>query len=385
MLTKILQGKSLVQLWQKMYCGQSQSGTCSQCQHMRIICWCHTPSLCWRSEQVEYRYLRFCQVKDLLEDFIYGMEFMDTVDGDQSLECCPKKHRHHEFVDVKKLTLAHLPHDLRHASVLVWLKYCALLVVKLKRVTSNGKATGRVCFVVRERGIVKTCSSNKCHIEDPHEVYGGISIITNMHVVKNDFDASRTTVEFFYDDKESPPHTEQGSSITLTKREMDYGVFSCYVHNKDLVGKLMLVDEIKHYAWLQIPAELRKISKDYAIIISHPHGESKKFSFGKILDREILWNSEQLENNRVLQNMFNTLETLQEPVLTWFSVFIQEFIMSREIKLPHKRTRYDTATCKGSSGAPVYMGSVVEENGREINLPHTHRGVDREVFNISFT
>lgn len=310
---------------------------------------------------------------------------MDTADGDQSLECCPKKHRHHEFVDVKKLRLDHLPQDLRHTSVLVWLKYCALLVVKLRRVTSNGKATGRVCFVVRERRIVKMCSSKACHIKGPHEVYGGISIITNMHVVKNDSDVSQTTVEFFYDDKDSPPHTEHGSGLTLTKREMDYGVFSCYVHNKDLVTTLMLADEIKNYSWLQIPVELRKNSKDYAIIISHPHGESKKFSFGKILDREIWWNSEQLENNRLLQNMFNTLETLQEPILTWFSVFIEEFLMSREIKLPHKRTKYDTATCKGSSGAPVYMGSVVYENGQELNLPHTHRGWDKNVLNISCT
>ena len=134
-------------------------------------------------------------------------------------------------------------------------------------------------------------------------------------------------------------------------------------------------DKIRDYIWQHIPKQVRLNSKRYAIVISHPHGTCKKVSIGTVIERQTRYKSDaDMANIRILRDIYNTcLETKLGSGTLRFAEYIR---LLPDLDLSFTITWYTTATCKGSSGAPVFMGNVVKEHGVEVNQAHTHRGVD---------
>ena len=316
---------------------------------------------------------------------IENCESQPGSDLDIASPMCEKNHQHDDYIPVDNFSTELLPEELRHPNVCVWLRNCSPLVVRLLK---NNTATGRASIISNEIGSTVLCDQIHCQytrtLGRDHLLHGGIGIITNKHVVMDDDEASMTKVEFFYndDDRRNTVEREFGHRLHFTNYKMDYTMFSCYVHSTDLVKLVENLDLRRQYAWECIPSHIRQASRAYAFVISHPHGVAKKLSFGKVIDREMRCRSEQEKINFALvRSLYETCAKARS--LERFAAY---FAMFPKIPLPFTITWYDTATCKGSSGAPVYMGNTVLENGREINQAHTHRGLDRlKGYNNCFT
>ena len=326
--------------------------------------------------------IRFSEIHltgDVLD--IENCESQPGTDLDVAAPMCEKNHQHDDFIQADELSREYLPEELKDPTVCVWLRNCSPLVVRLLR---NNTATGRALIISKEVGSTIPCDQIHCHIKGHHDLHGGIGIITNKHVVMNTDQAATTKVEFFYkdDDRRETVERELGHRLHFTNHKMDYTMFSCYVHSKDLVKLVENLDLRRQHAWERIPPQIRQASAAYAIVISHPHGVAKKISFGKVIDREMRCRTDEEKRNfALIRSLYQICAKAHalERFAAYFAVF-------PDLPLPYTITWYNTATCKGSSGAPVYMGNTVIENQVEINQAHTHRGFDKiKGYNNCFT
>ncbi|KAK7003135.1 hypothetical protein BgiMline_004563 [Biomphalaria glabrata] len=341
-----------------------------------------------------YKYLQHWYPRDSSEE---SEDVIESGLVDEYVECV-KADKHSEFIDINEFCLNHLPEDIRHENVYKWLKIVEQSVVKLQNVVHHALATGRVSFLDEEEGASKVCPVKECRHRQKlgdHVVYGGLGIITNTHFVSRELDAEETQVEFFYSEENSTSRcTERGSSSRFRDTHFDYSVFSCYVHDKSLVKKMKGILRQKDQLWLQIPETIRLLTKKYAIVISHPHGTSKKISIGHVQGSELICTHEQEKLNAILLLKLYDACIMEKPGLLRFVEHNQTYdlknlglrrfeayykcLQSKGLTLPYKKIRYTAATCRGSSGAPVYMGNTVIENRIEFNLAHTHKGATRE-------
>ncbi|KAI8796929.1 hypothetical protein BgiMline_004564 [Biomphalaria glabrata] len=333
-------------------------------------------------QESSFKFLQKLYPSYSLEDLLSEDAIEVNLDED---DFCDKYDRHNEYIAVNDFSLEHLPSPIKHIAVYIWLRNVAPFVVRLKR---DGNATGRICILDQEKNKSKICDDVHCQFLEKlgrnHNVYGGLGIITNKHVIKSDCDAAMTRVDFFYNDENSPPiYTELGNSLQLSDTRFDYSVFSCYVHDKLLLEMVKVLDSKRDYAWLRIPPRIRTLTQQYAIIISHPHGKAKKISIGMVKETEVKGKNELANiSASALRVIYNLCEKQGSEGLKRFLAYYN----LQKQELPFRITWYTTATCKGSSGAPVYMGNIVTENGQEKNLAHTHRGVDKNKhLNVCFT
>lgn len=339
--------------------------------------------------------------------FFVSVDFLDIENAEADPGCdldvadpmCEKSHQHCDFIDIDDFTIDHLPLEIRHCTTYVWLRNCAPLVVRLLR---NLTATGRACIHSEDLGKTLICDDVHCpyvtSLGQGHELYGGIGIITNRHVVKDGNQAAMTKIEFFYNNDDSRKKSsllnsmmipvgvvkELGAKLYTTNTRMDYTLFTCYVHSKELVEMVATFDKRRNFAWLAMPQNIRENTRSFAMVISHPHGASKKISIGNVVGRETrVRSSQEVEFMRILRNILDLCERSGRLGMKRFAGYWQQV---PDINLPHFVTWYTAPTCKGSSGAPVYMGNTVLEYGEEINQAHTHRGVDNtRGFNNCFT
>ena len=301
---------------------------------------------------------------------------------------CAKIRQHSEFIGVNDFKCQDLPKDIQNLSFYVWLRNCIPLVVRIN--CQHGiVATGRAILIPHKRLDKKICQDYECRYRETlgseHEIYGGIGIITNKHVVKNNIEAQNTTIEFFFHDNENRNYTiiqDRGSEIYSTNNNFDYTVFTSYTHRKDLFDIIELLEKIRTHVWQRIPKQIRENSRFYAIIISHPHGTFKKVSIGNVLGRVHRGLTiDAAKNVIILRDLYNICDEVGG--LTRFAEYFRQV---PDFHVVFTITTYSTATCKGSSGAPVFMGDVVNENGVEINQAHTHRGTDHNTgHNMCYT
>lgn len=359
---------------------------CGKCQRLLVVCTCGlnigpNGGNLWGLDTV---FTSGFDSDGLLPGDILDIENCEIQPGnalDVASPMCDKNHQHDDFIQAETFSLEHLPAELSDPTTCVWLRNCSPLVVRLLR---NGTATGRALLISDEVNSTVPCDQLHCNHPRGHVLYGGIGIITNKHVVMNDDQAAVTKVEFFYNDEDRRETVvqEYGHRLHFTNYKMDYSMFSCYVHDQELIKLVENLDLRRQYAWECIPPQVREASRRYAIVISHPHGVPKKISIGKVIDREMRCrNSEERTN-------FNLVRALYEICLKVGALmrFAAYFAVFPNLPLPFTITWYNTATCKGSSGAPVYMGNTIVENGVEINQAHTHRGLDKlKGYNNCFT
>ncbi|GFR63805.1 hypothetical protein ElyMa_003615300 [Elysia marginata] len=145
-------------------------------------------------------------------------------------------------------------------------------------------------------------------------------IRTANHVVYNEEEAKATKVDFFFNidsnESDGTMKTEFGLELDWSSPGRDICRMVCVTHDEALAQRI----ESAWRSWRRGKVNLQDLShpellplptcggdREPALIISHPHGRSKKISIGYVTGKE-------------------------EPVI-----------------------KYNTATCPGSSGAPVFV------------------------------
>lgn len=201
--------------------------------------------------------------------------------------------------------------------------------------------SGRIWGVYKDR--IKTdipCPFPDCkEIEGPHTVSGYLRVHTAMHVVFDDSEAQRTTVEFFYDrpGDRSTVVTARGVTVVRADINGDYCVMDCVTHDPDLCSTLDTIRQQWSSAWPEVDKIL--YGKNFSIVVSHPHGCSKQMSIGHCIERE--WGKENEDE-------------------FWY------------------KYAFTAATCPGCSGAPVWVpGSDGLYSGYAPHSGHEGNNVNR--------
>ncbi|KAH9496003.1 hypothetical protein Btru_014865 [Bulinus truncatus] len=187
---------------------------------------------------------------------------------------CMKNPGHEKFIPIQELCLDNFPLPLRHQCIMDYVSAFSHLVVRIKvKHTSSGRlkddpfhkiagrcvyrgATGCVDEMVDAKNIHEVpCRDDSCLLSGtPHDVYGFIHIKTNRHVI--------------FDTKEAQ------------NAEVD-----CVTHDADFIPRIHRLAEEAKILGAAIPRAVKDCSMtDYAIIVSHPHGSSKTFSVGGLVD-----------------------------------------------------------------------------------------------------
>ncbi|CAL1539553.1 unnamed protein product [Lymnaea stagnalis] len=266
-------------------------------------------------------------------------------------EPCEKNPRHKRFHRFKPFRHIILPHPYNHDNQFgPLIKGIGYLVVKVHvRIPETHKislGSGKIVFSrVKSGTLSRCCPCETCQHEKEKSVkgnlkredqkqktqWGEIHVVTAYHVVGSNKDVKKTTCLLNYDDEaHSKPIELDGLKINRWSKDRDMCEFICISHDMDLVKGLR-----KKIYFLKGRHE--KVYRDYrysaernlCVIVSHPHGCAKHVTCGELLNTVPVQRGE-----------FN------------FTTLC-----------------YNTHTCGGSSGAPVYR-----VNKRSVWYLHPHRG-----------
>ena len=180
-----------------------------------------------------------------------------------------------------------------------------------------------------------------CVYCDGQEVrkYWGFYVHTAQHVVYDTEEAKRTRVDLFYDD-ETPRQDGKVVSVWALRvdwsdAESDRCLMECVTHDERIGERVeslrrrwdSLTKDTRSRPIYSKKSSLSVKGQHYTLIISHPHGQAKKITLGKRRPR---------------------------------------------VKGDNYRYReYETATCPGSSGAPVFE---LYTKGDDVFLHHGYLG-----------
>ncbi|XP_059144988.1 uncharacterized protein LOC131932115 [Physella acuta] len=249
---------------------------------------------------------------------------------------CDKKDQHRKYIPFTDFIDSDLPRKYRDSDIVGTVKALGDLVVRLEvikgQITELG--TGRVKF---SQVHYQNCHCVLCeqlpYIEKP---FGTITIVTGTHVVGNSIDAQNTTclLDFNNENERSFCVKLKGSRVKVYSDVTDRCEFYCFTYD---IGLCINLRE-KVYSYNNLNANLnRKYSSNpnanLAIIVAHPHGWCKQVSIGQLLD-------------------VHTKPSFKP------NIKLTQYL-------------YNTTTCSGSSGAPLFF------LGREkVWTNHPHWGYD---------
>ncbi|KAI8786106.1 hypothetical protein BgiBS90_013464 [Biomphalaria glabrata] len=167
--------------------------------------------------------------------------------------------------------------------------------------------------------------------------YGVITVVTAAHLVYDKAEAESVVCHLNYDSADemlSDIASLQGVGIVGANATRDKCVLKCVTYDLALVDKLMTSFAKYKSLCRSVHAKYSQFreSKKLTVVVSHPHGQSKKISVGHWTKRHLM--DEENEN------------------LTSYS--------------------YTACTCPGSSGAPVY---TFGGEGKWFLSTHLHMGV----------
>ncbi|KAI8780080.1 hypothetical protein BgiBS90_019274 [Biomphalaria glabrata] len=191
---------------------------------------------------------------------------------------------------------------------------------------TNLTGSGRIADIFQDKNGPKFCTCSKCKEDNVQRELWTIVVITATHVVFDDSEANSSSCCLFYD-------TDDGNYIQINCTKCRWAHDSgdlCFLEGFTCDRELFnnIDNKIKQFnvLWKTIhdryalderkeKMERKYYYKRLVVVVSHPHGGPKKISLGRL--------DEQLKNK--LKND------------TGYQLF------------------YDSPTCEGSSGAPVYL------------------------------
>ncbi|CAG5129575.1 unnamed protein product [Candidula unifasciata] len=270
----------------------------------------------------------------------------------QHLIDCSKNRDHQRFIPVHKLGLHHFPAGCNDRDLLAFTQALADLTVRVsvsyisperpktfpgskqpyplcshrgRKMTVVG--TGRVTRLLRyskEDGGDCECLCKECQSStDKKRPFAHVDIETAAHVVYDRIEGENTTCHLFFDSGSQPDHCPGavalvGAINVCSTIDEDWCKLTCVTHDTDLINKLEKMVNRWNGLWESLDTKYNKyvpvIWHKLTIIVSHPHGCSKQASIGYCVKRDMV-------DDRYIYT-------------------------------------YSTATCPGSSGAPVFVLGV---------------------------
>ncbi|BFZ14235.1 hypothetical protein BsWGS_17274 [Bradybaena similaris] len=293
---------------------------------------------------------------------------------------CEKSSTHERFIPIREFTKEHLLPGLQDNDIIVnCIKALGNLTVRIRcPLTSKDRpdtmpnsnrpypfieyrgedrhpryATGWVLFVDREpRAPIGGCPCHLCqNSPTPKSKFARIEIRTAAHHVYDRKEAEKTTCDLFFDEGSFPgDDSKQLVSCSIAQAQHDYESDSSdltfFTHDMELAERLegmvreyqtLHKDVKRNYPDIENshPDNVHKLT----VIVSHPHGCSKHVSVG------VYEEVDPMENRGSLTRYF-----------------------------------YNTASCPGSSGAPVF---VLSRGWLWLFVEHAHCGGWNDELNYS--
>lgn len=238
---------------------------------------------------------------------IYELEisFNGESDLDRQLIKCRKNPDHLHFQPAHNFDLRHLPKKFRCFETLQFIRHLARLTVKISvhfisldrpKKFPCSKYAGKRTLMVGS-GCVTDVPDNedikrlRCPFEDctkapkDHPVFGYITVLTAAHVVCDDTEARKTTVEFFDDVAgcKTNARTARGVKVGAVSVDGDFCELLCVVHDK-----IVLETVRKHFSEGKDCVSMRldrgfRLEKDVSPVMSSLYMNHKKLTSG-ILD-----------------------------------------------------------------------------------------------------
>ncbi|KAI8786156.1 hypothetical protein BgiBS90_013514 [Biomphalaria glabrata] len=273
---------------------------------------------------------------------------------------CLKNPGHKNFIPFKHFSVTDLPQQYQHQDIFNLIKYLGNLVVKINvAVTSTSRpkykenklypfytnkglimeryGSGRVWDVQKfGEGDNRLCQCKQCQrSSSPFKCWGEVNIVTATHVVFDNLEGQFAECWWNYSHKDSKYTRLEGIGVVNSNIDTDLCYFRCVTHDVQLVDRLKIgIDKYNEQCEVVYQNFTKNLGTNAKLvaIVSHPHGNYRHVSVG--------------ECNQVSKTPSGE---------TWYS--------------------YNTCTCPGSSGAPVYH--LGKEKVRWSNHPHS--GTDMPV------
>ncbi|CAL1539555.1 unnamed protein product, partial [Lymnaea stagnalis] len=243
-----------------------------------------------------------------------SLSFKIDVGPLQSLANCYKNPGHSAFIDAGSFTVADLPVGVQKSAVADALfqlieSLISLTVRVAVSTTSPGRpsffkntstpypfhdkrgsyekrlGTGRIqdveMFTADDR---RPCKCPACRKNStPALEWGTLYVTTARHVVFDQHEAQLSVCRLFFDAPESNGTDVRGEDLRIVDEKVDKCLVLCISHDTSLLQKLS--DTLQTYR--RMDKKVQKISKKNkasnrtCVIVSHPHGCSKHITFGR--------------------------------------------------------------------------------------------------------
>lgn len=386
--------RSCTRCWWAKYCNKS----CQQADwvvHQRMCRQDATRSQCLKGGRI------------LEVELVPGTETVDRTHANEDalflhLDTCPKHghNNHAAFLDVNEFTKRHLPAIISYDEIANYILAQSHTTVRvLVKWTSTKRPEGDAC--ARFRGtrqarmasgtyvlnnynnfLKRRCPVGNCHrardLGDSHEIFeGDLKIFTNKHVLFDEEELRHTVVDFFYDSgSRAGVLREYGTKLFYTKPSSDKTFLKVTVHDEHLLLRLKQLDLDRSLAFKKLTRPMLRAMSAFAIVISHPHGLPKRISIGRVV---------RITEENLSGDTRANAKVAGELEKRWFETKSEEDYAEfmdalGKLNLPVYKVWYDTATCQGSSGAPVLFGArqVAGEWGPYI-ANHTAHDIDEKL------
>ncbi|GFO01377.1 hypothetical protein PoB_002788200 [Plakobranchus ocellatus] len=134
-----------------------------------------------------------------------------------------------------------------------------------------------------------------CHQTLQCPSWWAVDVITACHVIFDTREAQCTHVDFFYDDITSTScgrmKTLKGVRVLTRNFGADHCKLRCVTHEENLAHELQqIVSKYNFKVWTMKAPPMRAVGMP-CFIVSHPHGQPKKVTIGKVEAIEKLNNS----------------------------------------------------------------------------------------------
>ncbi|KAK3732139.1 hypothetical protein RRG08_026521 [Elysia crispata] len=260
-------------------------------------------------------------------------------------ENCEKHFGHASFIPAPQFNMDHMPEGFKMDLHLHYVRYISKRTVRLKvGYVSWGRPPGYTFAASRGEkrphwgsGWINDvsyydglCFCQKCADKpDPKIGYCTVKVHTALHVVYDTEEAQNTEIDLFYDgdltlkDSEKPKVLKlYGIRVSDANIKRDLSTIMCVTHEKSILNELSTFQAEKRDMWkaLRTHAATPPNNINACIIISHPHGQPKKITVGKLVNN--------LDSGGIA-TMFES---------------------------------YDANTCRGCSGGPVIVWRAGEVN-----------------------
>ncbi|KAK0066843.1 hypothetical protein Bpfe_003578 [Biomphalaria pfeifferi] len=187
--------------------------------------------------------------------------------------------------------------------------------------------SGRIADIYPNRNEMKTCLCSDCLSDNVKKETWIIEVLTATHVVFDDSEAKKSKCTLFYDSYEGRSTKSNGSKCRHANTFKDLSLLECIACDRELANVIM--------------ENIRSLNVLCATILER-----------YTLDKGKNKNERNYHNNRLVVLGCHTLTVGQKKI----SIGRLERIIKRRKKCQKGcLLLYDTSTCVGSGGAPVYL------------------------------